>query len=308
MKNILVLGGTGFLGQNLCETLEKENAGQLLKVSRRTGVDLSNLSSIRECLKAFQPDVIYNCAAHVGGIPYVVRLAADILRDNLQIGINLYEAVRIECPQAIIINPLSNCSYPGDANIHLEKDWLAGPVHDSVLSFANAKRIMYFLSECYKNQYGIKTKNFLVPNAFGPKDHTDPNRAHALNGMIIRMILAKRRKDKTFEIWGSGNPLREWGYMKDIAKVLYLSLFIDKDLTYPVNIAQNKGYKIKESAQILSELLHFEGDLVCNTKYKDGAEFKILDDVLFRSIFPSYSFSSHREGILETIKYYEEVL
>ena len=98
--------------------------------------------------------------------------------------LNLYEAVKTVCPSTEIINPLSNCSYPGDAKIHYEPDWLNGPVHASVSAYANSKRMIYFISDSFKNQYGIKTKNFLVPNAFGPGDYADPNKAHAVNGMM----------------------------------------------------------------------------------------------------------------------------
>jgi GDP-L-fucose synthase len=229
MKNILILGGHGFLGKNIAQKLRQENGGNLLIASRRTGVNLFELHSIRACIKSFQPDIIYHCAAHVGALEYFAKFSADILRENLQINLNLYEAVKYECPTCTIINPIANCAYPGNADLQKEENWLNGPVHESVKPFGNARRVVYFLSECYKNQYGIKSKNFLVPNTFGPGDYTDPKRSHALNGMIVRMILAKQRGEKTFQLWGTGNPVREWGYVRDIANVLYLRLSLEED-------------------------------------------------------------------------------
>ena len=82
------------------------------------------------------------------------------------------------------------------------------------------------ISQVYFQQYGVKSINLLIPNTFGPGDDIDPNKTHALNGMIIRMIKAKMNKSDEFEIWGSGNPVREWAYVDDVADILHIhSLF-----------------------------------------------------------------------------------
>lgn len=304
---ILVLGGHGFVGKNLISSMEGMNR-EIISLSRRDGLDLTDYSKPQKYFTDIKPDVIFNCAAHVGSLHYVTTYAAEVLHDNIQMTLNIYKAVKEVCPEARIINPLSNCSYPGDANIHFEPDWWKGEVHDSVFSYANAKRMIYVISKNYNKQYGIKTINFLVPNAFGPGDYTDPNKTHALNGMIIRMIKAKRQGDKEFEIWGTGKPIREWGYIKDMVNILIEGLTIENDLIYPVNIAQNKGYSIKESAEMIKEAVGFEGELIFNTKYQDGAPFKILDDKKFRSIFPDFEFFDHKKGIEKTVEYYESVL
>lgn len=305
--NVLVLGGSGFVGKALVQRLEKTDH-HVTSLSRRLGLDLTDLGQIKRALEKQKPDAIVNCAAHVGSLHYVTTNAADVVHDNLQMALNLYEAVKEVCPKSRIINPLSNCSYPGDANVHFEPDWWKGGVHKSVYSYGNSKRMIYVLSFCYQLQYDIKTINFLVPNTFGPGDYTDPNKTHALNGMMIRMIQAQRLGESEFEIWGSGSPIREWGYIKDVVQFLEMGLSIEEDLTYPVNIAQNKGFSIKESATLIAEALDFEGELVFNTEYSDGAPFKILEDTRFRELFPDYDFYDHKKGIKETVDYYQAVL
>ena len=222
--------------------------------------------------------------------------------------LNIYKALQEVNSHIRIINPLSKCSYPGDANIQYEPDWWNGEVHDSVFSYGNAKKTIYVISKNYSKQYGIKSINILFPNAFGPGDYSDPNKTHALNGMIIRMIKAQRNGDKEFEIWGTGKPIREWGYIQDIVNILVKGLAIENDLIYPVNMAQNKGFSIKESAEFIAEAIGFNGELVYNTKYQDGAPYKILDDKIFRSIFPDYKFFDHKKGIEETVKHYKDIL
>jgi GDP-L-fucose synthase len=304
---ILVLGGHGFLGKHVVEILSK-SGHTAIPVSRKEGVDLQNYEITKRCFTEINPSVIINCAAHVGSVHYVNKFAADVINDNVQIALNVYRALSEVLPNALIINPLSNCSYPGDANIHYEPDWWKGEVHESVFSYGNSKKIIYVLSQCYKKQYGINSINYLVPNAFGPGDYLDPNKVHALNGMIIRMIQAKRNNIEQFEIWGSGSPIREWGFIKDIAQILTQSVNLQDSQIYPVNIAQNKGYSIKQSAEIISELLGYKGEIKYNLNYQDGAPVKILDDKKFRELFPDFKFIAHKDGIKETIEYYNAIL
>jgi len=304
---ILVLGGHGFVGKTMSEAL-KASGHEVSALSRRDGLDLTDLGCARKFFREIQPDAIINCAAHVGSVHYVTTYTADVLYDNLQMTLNIYKALQEESPKTKVVNPLSNCSYPGDANIHYEPDWWQGEVHESVFSYGNYKRFTYVISKSYNDQYGIKSMNFLIPNTFGPGDYTDPNKVHALNGMIIRMIKARRQEDKEFEIWGTGKPVREWGYIKDVVNLLIQGLTIDHDLIYPINVAQNKGYSIKESAELIRDAVGYAGKLVFNTSYQDGAPTKVLDDRKFRTAFPEYKFYDHKKGIQETVDYYESAL
>ncbi len=304
---LLIVGGNGFIGRSLQEELSR-SPHEVVALGRRNGLDLTDLKGTCRVLTEIRPDAVYNCAAHVGSLHYVSQHAADLLHDNTVIAINLYRAVQQVCPKAIVINPLSNCSYPGDADFQKEEDWLKGDVHPSVFSAANAKRFVYMIAVAYKKQYDVRSINFLVPNTFGPGDYTDPNRTHALNGMVIRMIHAHRNGEPRFEIWGTGRPVREWGYVKDVAHVLARALGVREDLTYPVNIGQNRGYSIAESARLIAGAIGFGGKLWFNTKYQDGAPSKVLDDRRFRQLFPDFQFSDHEQGIRETVDYYQTAL
>lgn len=306
MKKILVLGGTGFLGKQVSKQLSG-TTHEVVSVSRKEGIDLTNLAQFVDKLTDFKPDVIINCAAHVGSVHYAIQYAGDMIYDNMQIELNLYKAVQSSCPQAKIINPISNCTYPGDANIHYEPDWERGPVHDSVLPYASSRRMVYALAESFRKQYKIKSVNWLIANAYGPGDYSDPNKVHALNGIIIRLLKSKKEGDKTFEIWGSGSPTREWVYIEDVAKILCYSVDNIEEQVYPLNLAQNKAYSISEIAKIAAKALDYNVEFVFNTKYADGAPFKILDNKLFREKYPSFNFTPLNEGIKNTIDYYKKI-
>lgn len=306
MKKIVVLGGTGFLGKHVVRKL-REKGDEVTSLSRREGCDITNLTEFTRRLKEENPYAIINCAAHVGSVHYAIQYAADMISDNMQIVLNIYKGVQQACPEVKVINPISNCSYPGDANTHYEPDWEKGAVHDSVLAYASVRRMIYAFAESYRKQYGTKSINWLIANAYGPGDYTDPNKVHALNGILIRLIKAQRAGDRTFEIWGSGKPIREWVYIEDAARMLVDSIDLDEQV-YPLNLAQNKAYSIAEIAEIGAKALHYDVEFTFNTKYADGAPFKILDDRQFRAKYPDFVFTPLDVGIANTIDYYQQIL
>lgn len=306
-QKILILGGHGFVGKNLATALNKTNH-EISIASRTDGVDLANFSDTVQCFDKIKPDIIFNCAAHVGSLHYVTINSADVVNDNVQMSLNIYKAAEKVCPAVKIINPLSNCSYPGAADLQTESDWWNGEVHESVFSYGNSKRILYVLSKCYEIQYKIKTANVLIPNTFGPGDSADPNKTHALNGMILRMLETQKRGDMEFEIWGSGSPIREWAYIDDVVNILIQAMVSKENLIYPVNLGQNRGHTIKQTAEFIAEAVGFKGRMVFNTKYQDGAPVKILDNKKLKQIFPNFKFFDHREGIERTVSYYRTIL
>lgn len=306
-QKILVLGGNGFIGKSLVKALNSANH-DVVALSRRNGLDLHCYDSTKDYLKRYQPEIIFNFAAHVGGLPYVAERHAVIFADNMQMALNLYRAVREVCPESSIVNPLSNCCYPGQAEVYTESDWLKGDVHPSVYSYGNAKRFIYSLATCYKVQFGVETRHFFIPNAFGPGDRTNPAMVHALNGMIIRMLNAEKEQHSTFEIWGSGTPIREWIYVEDVANLLSLAIDHNLELREPLNLAQGQGYSIRESAVMIAQAIGFRGEIVFRNDYPDGAARKIMDTHRFQQFFGNYRFIEHYDAICKTVDYYRSIL
>lgn len=312
MKKILVLGNTGFIGKEVVHQLTGHQVFGLSRhslepqVARKYTCDITDAHEFTLILNAIKPDVIINCAAHAGSVHYAMRSPASMYYDNMMMLLNMYEAVKQISPLTKIINPISNCSYPGGSLIQTESEWEDGPVHPSVMSFANTRRNIYHLASCYKNEHGIKSVNLIFPNAYGEGDSTDPDHTHALNGLIIRMIKAKRRGDTTFEIWGSGNPKREWIYVKDVASMLIKGIDIDEQI-HPLNVAQNKSYSINEITRVIGDLLEYHPQLVSNTSFADGDMVKQLDNMKFSHSY-EFKFTPLKDGILNAISYYEKAI
>lgn len=299
---ILILGSTGFVGKNLKQRLL--NDGHNVDTAERSsGVDILKYEQIKSKIKTSRPSIIFNLACHVGGVNYVNTKAGEVYYDNLQMALNLYKAVSEVDAKIKIIQPLANCSYPANASMQEEAEWLNGDVHPSVFSFGNSKRAIYYLSKCFDLQYGIKTINIIFPNTYGPGDSFDPNHTHAINGMIIRMLEAKSKGDKQFVVWGTGSPIREWAYIDDFVDVLIRCLKID-EIEYPINMGQEKGYSIADSAKLIKKACGYEGEIVFDTKYKDGAPIKIMSNAEFKKIFIDFIFFNHFEGISRTVEFY----
>jgi len=301
---VLILGSTGFIGKSLKTRLVKEGF-DVHTAERSSGVDIRNYIEIKNKIEQVTPEIIYNLASHGGSVHYVRENSAEVFHDNVQMALNLYKVVKEINPKIKIIQPFSNCSYPGKSNIQKEKEWLDGDVHPSVFSFGNSKRSIFYLSKCYEQQYGIRSVNVLFPNTYGPGDSLDPNHTHALNGMIIRMLAAKKANENEFVVWGTGAPVREWVYIDDFIEILCRCQKIE-GMEYPINMGQGKGYSISDSASLIKKACGYNGDIVYDTNYRDGDPMKIVDGEEFRKVFGDFNFFNHLEGISRTVRFYEE--
>jgi len=305
MKKVLILGGFGFMGKNLNKVF-KDSQYEIYNESRSTGCDITNLEILKLTIKRINPDIIINASAHVGSIAYVTKYAGDVIKDNSLMYLNLYEAIKQINPLIKIINPISNCSYPGIIDIQNESEWWDGQIHPSVESYGTPKKLGFILSECYKKQYGIKTVNLIISNSYGPGDYMDEERTHAMNGIIMRMIKAKNNNDPQFTLWGTGTPVREWIYMEDAAKII--KLIIDDEmydnLPNPINLGQQHGVSIMDTVMTVKSALNYDVEIVCDTTKQDGAPVKVLGNQLFKKHFSNFTFTSYEEGINNTINYY----
>jgi GDP-L-fucose synthase len=303
---ILILGSTGFIGKNLLNRLQNEGH-MVVTAERSNGIDLRSYEQVLKLLQQTNPEVIFNLASHGGSVHYVKSKAADVYFDNVQMSLNLYKAVASINPKIRIIQPFSNCSYPGDSDVQKEEQWLNGDVHPSVFSFGNSKRSIFYISKCFKQQYDVSSVNVLFPNTYGPGDSVDPNHTHALNGMIIRMLKAQQNGESEFVVWGTGSPIREWAYIDDFIDILIRCLGINS-LEYPVNMGQEQGHSIADSARLIKEACGYDGRIIFDTQYTDGDPVKILSKQKFIKLFQDFQFYDHFEGIKNTIEYYKNLL
>jgi GDP-L-fucose synthase len=308
MDNVLVLGGTGFVGKNVCECLDESGVAYDI-ASRRTGYDLRSVQQSVDLLSKSRPAFIINCAAHVGSLNYVTEQAADVISDNAQMILSMYNAVaKLPC-KPVIINPIANCAYPGRADTFVEDQWQDGGLHRSVLSYGATRRLLWWVAESFTMQHGIQSINLLVPNMYGPHDSTDPNKAHALNALISKFVKAGKLNQNIIDIWGTGVAIREWLYAKDFGRIIVQILNTPKmvGLAEPINIAQNFGLSVRELVDVIRVNIAFDGEIRYDPTKPDGAPKKVMDDRRFQKVFPAFEFTPLSVGISNTIAYYESI-
>jgi GDP-L-fucose synthase len=287
---VVIFGASGFLGTALRKRLRRADVE--LHCPCHEEVDLLDVGSIANCLQGGNSiDVIYNLVTHGGSLNYVSRNPAQIYQDNVTYALNLYSMAD---PDTLIINPISNCSYPASSEIQRESEWL------------------YYISQANYEQFGQRTINLVFPNMYGPGGPVEAEKNHALNGMVIRMLEAKKAGDTEFVIWGTGSPVREWIYVEDAARALDRANRIynsnaDIKSCWPINVGQARGYSITETAMMIMKACEFDADLAFDTDKIDGDPTKILSQGSYMKHF-QMTFTPIELGILNTVEYYEEKL
>jgi GDP-L-fucose synthase len=240
-------------------------------------------------------------------VNYVSDFAAEVVDVNMRLILNVYKLAQ-QMHDVVVVNPVANCAYPGVMDAYEEKGFWDGPIHPSVLSYGSTRRMMCVLSECYADQYGVRSVNLGVPNMYGPFDSTNPNKTHALNALVIKFVRAVKDDLPEIEVWGTGKPVREWLYVKDFASVVRRVVQTRDFGSDLVNIAQNRGYAVTELLAVLKKLTDYKGVFTYNTRYQDGAPKKVMDDRVFRQRFPDFTFTNLEDGLKETVDYYRRIL
>jgi GDP-L-fucose synthase len=300
---ILVTGCTGFLGKRVCRQLESSDF-PYVGISRQNGPDLRDLQATLCFFSENRPSKIINCAAFVGGIQFGYKHPAELFHNNLQMTLNLLEAAQVNKVQRIV-NPISNCAYPGDATFFKEDEFWNGPLHESVMVYGFARKASWVGAWAYAEQYGLDVINLILSNMYGPEDHFEEERSHALGALIMKIVRAKQTGQAQVTVWGSGKPVREWLHVDDGAEAMVRALNVAPYVD-PINIGIGKGISIWEMATLIKELVGYEGELILDTSKPDGAPYKTVDGSLGAQLF---GWSPHRdftEGVAEAIQWYVE--
>lgn len=300
---ILVIGATGFLGKRVCRKLD-DLRKDYVRTSLSLGVDLRDRDQAIRLFQKIKPEFVLNCAAFLGGVQFGYEHAAEMFKNNMEIELSILEACK-ETEVKRLVNPIGNCSYPGIAEVYKEKEFWDGPLHESVLAYGLAKKAFCVGAWAYQRQYGTDIINLVFPNMYGPGDHFDPMRSHAVGGLIRKFVDAVDEGEKSVVIWGTGRPVREWLYVDDGAEAMVRAMEIPY---YPdiINIGMNKGYSILETAKIIQRLTGFNGELILDTSKIDGAPVKIMDVELCEKIFGWLPGMEYEEGLKRSIESYRE--
>lgn len=300
-KKILVAGGKGFLGQNVVEKLQERNLN-FVSLDLADGYDFRDFEKTKKIFEKEQFDAVIHCAAFVGGIQFGYQYPAEIFYNNILMTTYIMEAARLTGVKRFV-NPISNCVYPAHLPLFKEEELWSGPMHESVLSYGFVKKAGLVQGWSYQQQYGFDSLHLILPNMYGPSDHFDEIKSHALGALIAKFIQAKENHQPEVVLWGTGKPIREWLYVKDGAEAVVQSLFLEPQID-PINIGSGKGVSIAELAELIKKEIGYQGKIIFDSKKPDGALSKIMNVDKMLKVFQWQPKTDLKDGIKKTVEWY----
>ena len=273
---VLILGSNGLVGSSLSRVLAKDGYFNEIVSATRKDADLLDLSETKKLIQETKPNVVINAAAKVGGVLANNSHRSEFLIENIKININLLESV-IPFSEIKIINLGSSCIYPLNAeNPIKEESIMSGKLEPTNSPYAMAKLTAIELGDSISKQFGHQITNLMPTNLYGPNDNFSDKNSHVIPGLIQRFHKAKINNADSVEVWGSGNPKREFLYVDDLAECIMhiLKNNINNNL---INIGSGHEVSIKELVDKVVKLTNYKGVVEYNSDLPDGNPKKLID-------------------------------
>jgi GDP-L-fucose synthase len=273
-KRVFVAGHIGMAGSALVRRLQHETCNVL--VADRRELDLTRQDATERYLSATKPDVVIMAAGRVGGILANATYPANFLADNLAMALNCVHAGHKVGVQKLLFLG-STCVYPKFAKQPMSEDQLlTGELEPTNEWYAIAKISGIKLCQAYRRQYGDDFISVMPTNLYGPGDNYHLQNSHVVAALIRRFHEAKVSKAQTVTVWGTGAPRREFLFVDDFADacVFILKHYSDEQI---INIGTGQDIPISQFAQMVAEVIGFDGDIIYDTSKPDGTPRKLVD-------------------------------
>jgi GDP-L-fucose synthase len=271
-KDVVVTGGAGFLGKPTVRVLTE--LGASVRVPRSAEHDLTDAGACLEALTG--ADVVIHLAANVGGIGFNRRNPAPLVRDNMAMGLNVFEACRA-LGVGKLVAACSVCAYPKHTPVPFSEDDLwSGFPEESNAPYGLAKKMLIVLSDAYRRQYGLDSCVPVVANLYGPDDNFDLEDSHVIAAMVHKYVAATEADEPEVVLWGTGEPSREFLYVDDAARAMILAAE-HADSSEPFNVGTGMETKIRDLADLVVEATGFPGKTAWDSSRPDGQPVRYLD-------------------------------
>jgi len=290
---LLVTGGKGLVGSAIDADI---------KLGREF-----DLTSPGETLKAFRghkPTHIIHCAGKVGGLGGNMKYKGEYLYDNIMINTNVIESARL-AGVTNLVSFLSTCVFPDKVKYPLTEDQIHnGFPHNSNYPYAYAKRLADIQIRAYREQYGLKYTSVIPTNIYGPNDNFSLEHGHVIPMLLHKMYLAIQNKTD-FKVWGTGKPLREFIYSKDVAELAKWAVK-NYDEEEAIIFTTSEEISIKDLVGLIAEEFNYKGNIIFETDKPDGQFRKPSSNEKLKRYLPDFKYTPIEQGIKETVKWFIE--
>lgn len=300
-SKIYVAGHRGLVGAAIVRRLESAGYRQLVW-RNRSELDLREAQAVEHFFEAERPTHVFLAAAKVGGIGANDAYPADFIRDNLQIQINVIDAAyRYGCAKLLFLG--SSCIYPKYAPQPIKEDYLlTGLLEPTNESYAIAKIAGLKMCQAYRRQYDFNVISLMPTNLYGPGDNFDLETAHVLPALIRKFHEAKQTCAQSVTVWGTGSPRREFLHVDDLADAAVFLMERYGGESF-VNVGCGAEVSIAGLAELVRDVVGYEGNIVYDTSRPDGTPRKLLDVSRLTALGWTASIPL-REGIRQTYEWF----
>jgi GDP-L-fucose synthase len=281
MSRIYIAAGDHVIGEALLDVLAARGHTAVAGGDRTP--DPTNKEALSKFFASFRPEYVIVAGGESGGIGFNQRHPARLMRDNIGIALAVMQAAYEKGVDKLLYLG-SSCGYPKDCPQPMKEEYLfTGAVEPTSAAYAYGKLAGIQLARAYRQEFGANFITAIPANEFGPGDSFEPNDAHVVAALIRRMHDAKEAGDSSVEIWGSGEPVRDFIFSEDLAEALLLILDHYDD-PEPINIGSGEGHTIRELAETIRDVVGFEGELAFDASKPDGMPRKVLDASKVRAL------------------------
>lgn len=289
------------VGSSISRILEQDSNYELI-LSNREKTDLFSLDETKKLIQDIKPDVVVNAAAKVGGIYANNTQRFSFIVDNLKINMNILESCK-PFSEIKIINLGSSCIYPLNApNPITEEQFMNGKLEPTNSPYAMAKLSAIEIGNSMTVEYGHEIINLMPTNLYGPFDYFSDSNSHVIPGLMQRMHQAKMNSEEEFLIWGTGEPLREFLHVDDLATAIKKVIEVETNESL-INVGSSEEISIKRLAESLKNVIGYKGLLGFDKSKPDGNPRKLLDStkILELGWRPEIGLN---EGLLDTYEWF----
>ena len=302
-KSVVVTGGAGFLGGSVVRELKSRGANRIY-IPRSRHYDLRSRDDIVRLLDGTEPDYLLHLAATVGGISANRAQPGLFFYENAIMGIQLLEEARkAGVDKTLVVGTI--CSYPYETPVPFrESNLWEGYPEPTNAPYGMAKKMLLVQAQAYREQYGMNTIYLMPVNLYGPGDNFDPKASHVIPALIRKFVEAKENGADSIVAWGSGLATREFLYVDDAAMGIVQAL-LHYDGPEPVNLGSGSEISILELANMIKNLVGYEGDILWDLNQPDGQLKRRLDTSRAHREFGFQASTPFQDGLHRTIEWFE---
>jgi len=307
---IYIAGHRGLVGSAIVRQLESRGFTNLLMRTHKE-LDLTNQAQVQTFFKQEKPDYVILAAGKVGGIHANNTYPADFIYQNIMIEANVINAAYENKVKRLLFLG-STCIYPKAVKQPMREDAILTDVLEPTNEpYALAKIAGIKLCESYNRQYGTDFRSVMPTNLYGINDNFHPENSHVIPALMRRFHEAKINNDTEVVVWGTGNAMREFLCVDDMAVASLFILELDEETyqanTQPmlshINVGTGKDVTIKEMTETMKEVVGFKGNLTFDTTKPDGSPRKLIDVSRLSNMGWKYSIDLE-DGLKKTYKWY----